>query len=241
MKRFVLLFLLCAAFISTQALAATIVSQDWESGAGSWVAAGTGAAIVNDSVTNLLGAGNKALKIPGTTANPTGYMDLTLGTATDKNWTATWDFYSTGSRDYLQFYTYDGGDLKQLIAFGHYNGTDWLKYNYRVAFGSVNWADTQIARTQNWHAMKVEQTYVDGAPSATVKFYIDGVLAASVNNNAVYGVTMLRAGSALTNAGGPAYFDNIVLTTPDAIPEPGSMLALGTGLIGFLGFIRRRK
>lgn len=244
MKRFVLLFLLCAAFISTQALAAVIVTENWESGAGSWVDGAAGAAIVNDSVTNLLGAGNHAIKVPGSAASgDIGTKLLTLAATTDPNWVITYDFYSTGTRDYLQIIgNNSGGSLAQLIVLGHYNaGVDYTKYNYRVAFGSVNWQDTTLTRSTNkWHAMKIEQIYNPGDATATVNFYIDNSFLATAATSAINGVSVLKAGSGLTNGGGPAYFDNIVLTS-GAIPEPGSMLALGAGMIGLLGVIRRRK
>lgn len=244
MKRFVLLFLLCAAFISTQALAAVIVTENWESGAGAWVDGGAGAAIVNDSITNLLGAGNHAIKVPGSAASgDIGTKLLTLAATTDPNWVITYDFYSTGTRDYLQIIgNNSGGSLAQLIALGHYNaGVDYTKYNYRVAFGSVNWQDTTLTRSTNkWHAMKIEQIYNPGDATATVNFYIDNSFLATAATSAINGVSVLKAGCGLTNGGGPAYFDNIVLTS-GAIPEPGSMLALGAGMIGLLGVIRRRK
>ncbi len=36
-------------------------------------------------------------------------------------------------------------------------------------------------------------------------------------------------------------FDNVTFDSPDLVPEPGSFAALGAGLIGLVGFVRRRK
>lgn len=45
------------------------------------------------------------------------------------------------------------------------------------------------------------------------------------------------SGSGMT---GQSFFDNVTMDFAP-VPEPGSLLALGTGLIGLLGFIRRKK
>lgn len=38
-----------------------------------------------------------------------------------------------------------------------------------------------------------------------------------------------------------AQFDNVYFDSPDLVPEPGSFIALGVGMVGLLGAVRRRK
>lgn len=47
-----------------------------------------------------------------------------------------------------------------------------------------------------------------------------------------------------TTAGTPwskCQYDNVIFDSPDLVPEPGSFMALGVGLIGLAGIVRRRK
>lgn len=243
MRKFVFLLVLCLAFVGTQALAAVVLTQDWESGAGTWYDVGIGGTIVNDAIAQKLGAGNHALKAATETGAGTKRVNFS---ETDKNWTVTWDFYQdkgTNYREYMQLGA-DVGGLQELMAFGTYNATpaDQTYYQFRIAFGGIGWANTTVARVDgDWVSMKVEQIYKAGDPKATVNFYVNNVLAASSTTTKVYGITYLTAGSNLASTNKiPAYFDNIVVTS-GAVPEQGSMLALGTGLVGLLGIIRRKR
>ncbi len=56
--------------------------------------------------------------------------------------------------------------------------------------------------------------------------------------------TTIALGCNLNTAGAPwtkSQYDNVLFDSPDLVPEPGSMIALGTGLVGLFAVIRRRK
>lgn len=58
--------------------------------------------------------------------------------------------------------------------------------------------------------------------------------------------TRIAIGSTVNSAGTPwskTQYDNVIFDSPDliAVPEPGSFLALGAGLIGLGGLVRRRR
>jgi len=57
-------------------------------------------------------------------------------------------------------------------------------------------------------------------------------------------ISRLMVGACPTTAKAPwskSQFDNVYFDSPDLVPEPGSLLALGSGLLGLLGVVRRRK
>jgi len=242
--RKVLLIATILALACSVAQAQVLLFEDWETGTDGWVNYGGGPWPVLDNTQNTTPGGTWSIKTNGITSpNYTNALDWNFAAESGKKWVATWNFLDTGAtREYLQIHSYStppgGGSLQQLISFGVYNaGVDTTKYNFRVAIGSVNWGSTTIARSNNqWHAMRVEHN-LDGA--GTVSFYVDGVLGAQVTTTAIFGATRIRVGSGLTNGGFGAYYDDIKF---EVVPEPASLLALATGLVGLTGFaIRRRR
>lgn len=93
-------------------------------------------------------------------------------------------------------------------------------------------------RTLGWHNLKVEISSDNVAQGQDYKFYVDGILAETVNNvgTTVRSYDNIALGSGVSNASTSAFFDNMKL---EVVPEPTSLALLSLGGVSI--FARRRR
>lgn len=141
-----------------------------------------------------------------------------------------------------------GGSLNAAgaaLGIGAYeSATGYNKHVYQVqvqgatdsgVFGG-GWFNTTVTRSKGWHHAGIS---VNASGVAT--FTIDGATVLTHATNATNGLNVFTAYTCQATPdtyNQSAYYDDITLQT---IPEPGSFVALGTGLIALLGLRRRRK
>ena len=133
------------------------------------------------------------------------------------------------------------GALTQLVAMGKSSlvpagsgGTDFSKYQARIAFGSVNWFNLNAARSVGWHTFTAE-IFPD-----TINFYVDGVLDSTKTFTGGVGdaFSEFRIGPAgLSARAEEAYYDNFSVTT-GVVPEPA---AVGLACLAGFGLLARRR
>lgn len=147
------------------------------------------------------------------------------------------------------------GDFAQRLSLGASNettgGYDGTKYQARVkglsgvagSYGSNGWVNLDITRSVGWHHGRIALGAGDGNGNNSVSFFIDNMDSALLTTSAYTpsGYNLLEFQCDLKvgkNWGMWPVYDDVSISS---IPEPGSFLALGAGLISLLGLRRRRS
>jgi len=128
-----------------------------------------------------------------------------------------------------------------------FGGRASLTDNYYYTAADVTnpgWQNTNVARTEGWHELMFQLSSADGY----IHFYLDGVhQGTSVRNDLTNLGTIMLANmfdAPLSGWGENkpfVIFDNVEVGSTSPVPIPGAVWLLGSGLLGLLGFKRRRS
>ncbi len=205
------------------ASAITLFFEDFESDMSNWF--GTGGGSHNGIIVpDPLGGSNNVLTFTATNAAGDIFTQDT--------------FSSQGNRYNLSFDflgTCNGPDCGGFIGFskGMPSSHGWFNYSYPMG-SSAGWQHVSIDFTPgDANAM------IAGSPHYIYYNNAGGLFSA---NDPIH--IMVEDWYGPGGPAGDAFFDNILLTDgsgPSPAPEPSTLLLLATGVLGLLGYARRRR
>lgn len=248
----------------TSGSAATIFLDDFESGnMTNWTTTGT-SPLINDGTQNVVPAGGSRSAMMDTSADRMHHNLLADNGGTELSGYSTFTSYvydasGAASRIFNEVRGYSGGTglpngsatadgtLGQLLAIGKYNTVtkagevyNGSKYQARVTFGTdAGWFNLDGAgspnRSTGWHKFTIERL----ADDTTLNFYVDDILSRTFANATSQSWDTVILGPGLGTTVGDAWIDGLAVDNGMVVPEPTSLMLIGTACMGLL-VVRRR-
>jgi hypothetical protein len=261
--------LLLTAFVAVvvpSARAATIFSDDFESGnMNNWTTTGSNA-LVNDATQNVVPSAGSQSALMNTSADRMHHNLVADNGGSELSGYSTFTSYiydasGTATRIFNEVRGYSGGtglpdggttasgSLAQLLAIGKYNTVtlsgetyNGSKYQARVTFGSsAGWFNLDAAgspnRSTGWHKFTVERL----ADDTTLNFYVDDILSRTITGATAQSWDTVVLGPGLGTTVGDAWIDGMSIDNGVAVPEPASFSLFGLAFAGALTFARRKN
>jgi hypothetical protein len=191
------------------------------------------------------------IAIPGFAEIPAVTLDNTTGQLlTNGPFTLGWEFVPNRSFGISALGVFDDSQngLMESHPIGIWDSNGTLLFSTTVAAGACAFEYNQFCYAQVGFELQAGQTYEIGAlwnnnldalifPGNAINFSASGRIR-WVQNSYIFGSTL----SDPTNHQGkmPSYFGPNFIISTEGVPEPGSILLVGSGLLGMVGVLRRR-